>query len=88
MPRPFADDLILQSLRQSGGGAVAVDDGGDPRRDRRNDRRRRHRRRPEGAATWAALKKMAEAGQVGADERIVLFNCGTGLKHPELRPQA
>lgn len=88
VPRPFADDLILASLRGSGGGAVAVEDAeilaamGDLMREEGVDAA------PEGAATWAALEKMAAAGEVGADERIVLFNCGTGLKHPELRPPA
>lgn len=85
VPRPFADDLILQSLRQSGGGAVAVDDEeirsalGELLRQEGIDAA------PEGAATWAALKKMVAAGEVGEEERVVLFDCGTGLKHPELR---
>lgn len=88
VPRPFADDLILQSLYASGGDAVAVEDSeirsamADLLAGEGIDAA------PEGAATWAALKKMVEAGKVGADERVVLFNCGTGLKHPELRPPA
>ena len=87
VPRPFADDLILQSLYRSGGSAVAVDDEeiriaiGEMIAGEGIDAA------PEGAATWAALKKMVAEGTVGSDERIVLFNCGTGLKHPELRPQ-
>jgi threonine synthase len=34
----------------------------------------------EGAATLAGLRQLVEAGEVGAQERIVLFNTGTGLK--------
>jgi threonine synthase len=36
---------------------------------------------PEGAATLAALFNLKERGWLGKDERIVLFNTGTGLKY-------
>ena len=42
---------------------------------------------PEGASTLVALESLLAQGVVGRDERIVLFNTGTGLKHPELRPE-
>lgn len=85
VPRPFADDLILQSLYRSGGSAVAVDDREILAATREMIAGEGIDAAPEGAATWAALEKMVAAGEVGNDERIVLFNCGTGLKHPELR---
>ena len=34
----------------------------------------------EGAATYAAYKGALADGRVGKDERVVLFNCGSGLK--------
>ncbi len=34
----------------------------------------------EGAATFAAYKAALADGRVGKDERVVLFNCGSGLK--------
>ena len=37
---------------------------------------------PEGAATYAALRKALEDGRVGPTETAVLFNCATGLKYP------
>ena len=40
---------------------------------------------PEGAATFAGMRALIEGGRLDADSRIVLFNTGTGLKHPELR---
>jgi len=40
---------------------------------------------PEGSACFAALRKLTARGEVGGDDRVVLFNTGTGLKHPELR---
>jgi threonine synthase len=88
VPRPFADDLILQSVYQSGGCAVAVDDEAIVAAMHRASREEGVDLAPEGAATLAALGVLVARGEVGADERVVLFNCGTGLKHPELRPQA
>ena len=37
---------------------------------------------PEGAATVAAYDHALERGLIDADERAVLFNCGSGLKYP------
>ncbi len=37
---------------------------------------------PEGAATYAAFKQELASGRIGKDERVVLFNCGNGLKYP------
>ena len=36
---------------------------------------------PEGAATLAGLMHLINDGWVAADERIVLFNTGSGLKY-------
>jgi threonine synthase len=37
---------------------------------------------PEGAATLAAYKQALADGRVQRDERVVLYNCATGLKYP------
>ena len=37
---------------------------------------------PEAAATYAAYKRALADGRVGTDERVVLFNCASGLKYP------
>ena len=39
---------------------------------------------PEGASTLSALKKMLDSGVVDPDERVVLFNTGSGLKYVDL----
>jgi threonine synthase len=36
---------------------------------------------PEGAATLAGLIELVESGWIHPDERVVLFNTGTGLKY-------
>ncbi|MDP6040255.1 MAG: threonine synthase, partial [Candidatus Latescibacteria bacterium] len=38
----------------------------------------------EGAATLSALKKLVEDNLVSEQDRVVLFNTGTGLKYIEL----
>jgi threonine synthase len=37
---------------------------------------------PEGAATAAALAQEIESGRIHRQERVLLFNCATGLKYP------
>jgi threonine synthase len=86
VPVAVGDFLILDAVRESGGFAIAVDD------DRIEDARREIGARegvlvcPEGAATYAAYKAALKDGRVGADDRVVLFNCGNGLKYemPEM----
>lgn len=39
---------------------------------------------PEGGAVWRAATQLAETGWLGKDERIVLFNTGSGLKYDHL----
>ncbi len=85
VPAPFADDLILRILRESNGTAVAVSDDdileamGTLAAEEGVDAC------PEGAATVAGLQRLLDIGRVDPDINIVLFNTGTGLKHPELR---
>ena len=86
VPRVFADDLVLGAIYESGGRAVAVSDDDLVDAMRRMGRLEGLDPAPEGAATLAALEILVEQGHVAADEHVVLFDCGTGLKHPELRP--
>lgn len=85
VPGPFADDLILMALRESGGSAVAVADGSIVESMREISRMEGIDACPEGAATLAGLRVLLANGAIARDEEIVLFNTGTGLKHPELR---
>ncbi len=84
VPKALGDFLILRAVGESGGTALAVSDeeimdsvglmageeGIFPC--------------PEGAATLAALRRMLESGDVESEERVVLFNTGTGLKYTDL----
>ena len=81
VPGPFADRLMLRALRDSGGSAVAVSDEEIAAAQKEVASLEGILASPEGAATWAALKHLAQKGLVQPDERVVLFNTGTGLKY-------
>ncbi|MEM9557762.1 MAG: threonine synthase [Acidobacteriota bacterium] len=86
VPRVFADDLVLAALRESGGTALAVPDEEIVRGVRDLARLEGVDASPEGGATLAGLRRLVASGALAPGERAVLFVCGTGLKHPELRP--
>lgn len=81
VPKPFADFLILAGIRESGGDAIAVTD--DEMRAAEDEIGASEGLFvcPEGAATWAAAKKLAEERRLDRRSRIVLFNTGTGFKY-------
>jgi threonine synthase len=83
VPKPLGDFLILRAIRESSGTAVAVTD--DELLDAGLDLARNEGifAAPEGAAAIAALAKLLAAGFLGRDERIVVFNTGSGLKYLE-----
>jgi threonine synthase len=81
VPVVFADRLILNVLRKSQGTAVSVSDDEILASQCRLARRTGIFAAPEGAATLAGLEKLVEAGWVSQDEKVVLFNTGSGLKY-------
>lgn len=83
VPSPFADRLILRSIRESGGTAVAVEE--DQMLQGMVDLAREAGcfACPEGGATLAALRQERAAGRIEAGARVVIFNTGSGLKYPE-----
>ena len=85
VPAPFADDLILRVLRDSGGGAVAVEEPEILAGMREMAAAEGIDACPEGGAVLAAARRLLAGGDLDPGERIVLFNTGSGLKHPELR---
>jgi threonine synthase len=81
VPKSFADREILACLRQSGGTAVAVSDQEILASQRELAEQEGIFAAPEGAATLTALEKLTAAGWVHPDERVVLFNTGSGIKY-------
>ena len=82
VPKAIGDFLILNAVRESGGFAIAVEDGDIERARTLAGTRDGLLLCPEGAATLAAAEKAVADGRLERDARVVLFNCGTGLKYP------
>ena len=82
VPAAIGDYLILRAVRDSGGTALAVTDDEIIAGQRTLGRLTGIDTAPEGAATFAALPHLVRSGFLAGDERVVLFNTGTGLKYP------
>jgi threonine synthase len=81
VPKSFADRLILRDLYESNGMAVSVRDEAILAAQRQLGEKEGIFSAPEGAATLAGLIKLVQQDWVRPDERIVLFNTGSGLKY-------
>ena len=81
VPKSFADHLILNILYESGGTAVAVSDESITGAQHQLAETEGIFAAPEGAATLAALHKLIREKSIHPDERVVLFNTGSGLKY-------
>jgi threonine synthase len=82
VPAALGDFLILEALRESGGFALAVPDAAIEAARQQVGSRDGLLLSPEGAATYAAYLEAAEGGRLRASDRVVLFNCASGLKYP------
>lgn len=81
VPRAIGDFIMLDILRKSGGTAVAVTDEELLCAVKDIGAAEGIFVAPEGGACLPALKQLIERGEVSGDERVVLFNTGTGLKY-------
>lgn len=84
VPIAIGDFLILRAIRQSGGTALTVTDEEMLRYARVMGAASGVFPAPEGAATLAAQVHLLEQGWIKPDERVVLFNTGSGLKYAHL----
>jgi threonine synthase len=81
VPKSFADRLILANIRESEGTAVAVSDSAILEAQKSLAEQEGIFAAPEGAATLAALKELIAQKWIQPDERLVIFNTGSGLKY-------
>jgi threonine synthase len=81
VPKSFADQLILANMRESNGAAVAINDNAILEAQSELAATEGIFAAPEGAATYAALIELVKSDVIHSDERVVLFNTGTGLKY-------
>lgn len=81
VPKSFADHLIMHDIYESEGIAIAVSDEAILESQSQLARMEGIFGAPEGAATLAALKELIAQGWIEKEEKIVLFNTGSGLKY-------
>ena len=82
VPVAVGDFLIIRSINESSGFSITVSD----------DEILHSREQvscndgmllcPEGAATFAAFNKSLKEGLISKNDKVVLFNCASGLKYP------
>ncbi len=87
VPAVRGDRLILRALRETNGTAIAVSDDEILEAQRLMARFVGVFGAPEGAATYAALVKLAASGWVNPEERVVLYNTGMGMKYVDVLPR-
>jgi threonine synthase len=83
VPIAVGDYLMIRAVRESGGTCLMVSDADMLTATKEIAHAEGLYVAPEGAATYVALKRLLEAGQIKRTEQVVLFNTGTGLKYPE-----
>ena len=84
VPVAIADYLILDAIRQSGGTAIAVPDSEIVAAMAEMARLEGIFAAPEGAATYAAYKRLRASEFLTPEDEVVLFQTGAGLKTHEL----
>ncbi len=82
VPVAVGDFLILRAVRESGGFAVAIEEEAIFDAWAEIGREEGLMLCPEGAATYTAYKRSLSDARISPSDRVVLFNCATGLKYP------
>ena len=83
VPNPFAEDMIMQVLRESEGFPLAVSDTAMITAVKEVAKEEGMLMAPEGAALWSALQTLTGNGTIQRTEKIVLLNTGSGYKYLE-----
>ena len=83
VPKALGDFIVLKALRECGGIAVAVSEGEIARSMQDVGEAEGMLVCPEGGAAVAGTAKLRRDGWIRADEEVVVFNTGTGLKYAE-----
>jgi threonine synthase len=81
VPAPLGGFLCLRALRATSGTAIAVAEDEIAAAGHALARTSGLDICPEGGAAWAALGRLRATGWLRAEDRVVVFNTGTGLKY-------
>jgi threonine synthase len=83
VPRPLGEQLMLQTLQESGGTAISITENEMITGLKELGASEGLFVAPEGAAVWMATRKLVDAGSISEDEKILLLNTGSGQKYME-----
>jgi threonine synthase len=83
VPGAVGDFLILEAIRESGGTALAVSETEIYAAIEELGKGEGLLYCPEGAACWAAFKRLRESSWIGPDDSVVVFNTGAGQKYTD-----
>jgi len=83
VPKPLGDFLMLRAVRESGGTAIAICDSDLLDAGIKLASEEGIFVAPEGAACVAAAEKLLAQGFLKPDDKIVIYNTGSGLKYLE-----
>jgi threonine synthase len=83
VPKALGDFLVLQAVRESGGTAIAISDTELIDAGIQLATEEGLFVAPEGAACIAAAEKLIRSGFLKRDDRMVIYNTGSGLKYLE-----
>jgi threonine synthase len=88
VPKPYGDYIMLEILQESGGVALAFTDQEILWSLRDWAKNEGIFLSPEGAAATAAYDYLLKTGFLKAEDRVVLFNTGAGLKYTDVTAEA
>jgi threonine synthase len=83
VPKAVGDFIMLDILRASKGGGVKVEDEEMISATREVGAAEGLFVAPEGAACFVALRKLLRAHEITGEDRVVIFNTGSGIKYLE-----
>ena len=81
VPAPLGGYLCLRAIRETAGTAIAIGEAEMEAATRELAAQSGIDICPEGGAAWAAVTRLRSGGWIGAADRVVVFNTGTGLKY-------
>jgi len=88
VPKPYADYIVLDIIKQSNGTAIAVSDDQIMQAVQEWASKEGVFAAPEGAACLAACKISLEQKFLKPTDKVVLFNTGSGLKYIDVVAKA
>jgi threonine synthase len=88
VPKPYADTLILDIVRESGGRALAYSDEQILASILDWAKHEGIFLSPEGAAATTAYDHLIASGELKPTDKVVLFNTGAGLKYTDMTAEA